>query len=197
MKKILSVLFGLLVLSSFAMAEEAMEMSKGRGFELGLVTPIQIGGRDESVDGFRLSTIWTVNQDVKGFDWTWIASKTEGEFNGFKLGGLYDQIDKGGKVYQLFGFVSNYKGEVKVGQVFSAINIAEKAEGFRVLSVVNYAKEMDGIDFGAINFAGDMKGFQFGLFNYAKTLNGYQVGILNYAGNSSIFPVLPIFNMGK
>lgn len=197
MKKILLVLCGLLLLSSFAMAEDMEMAKKGRGFELGLVTPIQLGGRDESVDGFRLSTIWTVNQDVKGFDWTWIASKTEGEFNGFKLGGVYNQVDKGGKIYQLGGFVNNYKGEAKVGQVFSAINIADKAKGFRVFSVVNYAKQMDGVDFGAVNYAGEMKGFQFGLFNYAKSLNGYQVGLINYAGNSSIFPVLPIFNMGK
>jgi hypothetical protein len=197
MRKILLVLCGLFMVSAFAMAEEMEMAKKGRGFELGLVTPIQLGGREENVDGFRLSTIWTVNQDVKGFDWTWIASKTEGEFNGFKLGGVYNQVDKGGKIYQLGGFVNNYKGEVKVGQVFSGINIVDKAEGFRVFSFVNYAKEMDGIDFGAVNFAGDMKGFQFGLFNYAKMLNGYQVGLINYAGNSSIFPVLPIFNMGK
>jgi hypothetical protein len=197
MKKILSVLFGLLVLSSFVMAEDEMGMSKGRGFELGLFTPVQIGGRDESVDGFRLSTIWTVNQDVKGFDLVLFGSKTEGEFNGFQLGGFYNQIDNGGKVYQLVTGVNNFKGETKVGQIISFVNIAEKAEGFRVLSFVNYAKEMDGVDVGAINFAGDMKGFQFGLFNYAKTLNGYQVGLINYAGNSSLFPVLPIFNMAK
>jgi len=192
MKKVLSLLVAMIVLTSVAMAEV-----ETRGFEIGLFSPVQVGSREANVDGFRLSTIWTVNQDVKGFDWTWIASKTEGSFDGFKLGGIYNQVDKGGKIYQLGGFVNNYKGEVKVGQVFSAINIAEKAEGFRVFSFVNYAQEMDGVDIGTINYAGKMEGFQFGLFNYAKELNGYQIGLINYAGNSSIFPVLPIFNMAR
>lgn len=191
MKKALAVLAGAALLSTAAMAAEV------RGFELGLYSPIQLGAPEDSVDGFRLSTIWTVNQDVKGFDWTWIASKTEGEFDGFKLGGWYNQIDNGGQVYQLGGFVNNYKGEIKVGQVFSAVNIAEKAEGFRAFSMINYAEEMKGIDIGWVNYAGTMEGFQFGLFNYAEELNGYQIGLINYAKNSSIFPILPVFNMAK
>ncbi len=188
MKKTLAVLAGVTALSTFAMAES---------FELGLVSPIQVASPEASIDGFRLSTIWTVNQDVKGFDWTWIASKTEGTFEGFRLGGIYDQFDKGGKIYQLGGFVSNVKGDVKVGQVFTGVSLAQKAEGFRVFGLVNYAEEMKGVDIGWVNFDKKMEGFQFGLFNYAEELNGYQIGLINYAKNSSIFPVLPIFNMAK
>ncbi len=56
MKKTLAVLAGVTALSTFAMAES---------FELGLVSPIQVASPEASIDGFRLSTIWTVNQDVK------------------------------------------------------------------------------------------------------------------------------------
>lgn len=190
MKKALAVLAGVAALSSFAMAETV-------SFEAGLYSPVQVASPEANVDGFRLSTIYTVNQDVKGFDWTWIASKTEGSFDGFKLGGWYNEVDKGGKIYQLGGLVNNYKGEIKVGQVFTTFNIAEKAEGWRVFSFVNYAQEMKGTDIGTVNFDRKMEGLQIGLFNYAEELKGYQVGFINYAKNSSIFPVLPFFNMAK
>ncbi len=190
MKKALAVLAGVTALSTFTMAETV-------GFEAGLVSPIQVASPEASVDGFRLSTIWTVNQDVKGFDWSWIASKTEGTFNGFRLGGLYDQIDNGGEIYQLGGFINNVKGDAKVGYVFTGVALNEKAEGFRAFSFVNYAEEMKGVDIGFVNFDKKMEGFQFGFFNYAEELNGYQIGLINYAKNSTIFPVLPIFNMAK
>lgn len=187
MKKLL-VLFALF--TSFAFAET-------RGFELGLFSPVQLGAPKDDVDGFRLSLLYTENRNVSGFDVTWFTSKTSGTFNGFKLGGLYDSIEKGGTVYQLGGFITDINGKVKIGQVGVGFSLVEKAEGFRAFNFVNYAETMKGFDFGTINYANNMDGFQIGLFNYANNLKGYQIGLINYAKNSSIFPVLPFFNKGK
>ena len=106
-------------------------------------------------------------------------------------------MDKGGNIIQLGGFVNNYDGKTHVTQVFSGINMGENVEGLRLFSAVNYADKMKGTDVGAINFANNMEGLQIGIFNYAANLNGYQIGLINYAKNSSIFPILPIFNVGK
>lgn len=188
MKKTLAILFAALSLSAFA---------ETRTFELGLVSPIQLGSPETSVDGFRLSTIYTVNDNVTGFDWTWIASKTTGTFNGFKLGGIYNQVDKGGTIYELGGFINNFKGNTKVVQVFNGINMGETVNGYRLFSFVNYADNMNGVDLGFVNCANNMEGLQIGLLNYANNLNGYQIGLVNYAKNSAIFPILPFFNKGE
>ena len=190
MKKLLVILLGLISLS-------ALSFSETKTFELGLVSPIQLGAPTDDVDGFRLSLLYTENKNLNGFDWNWFIAKNSGTFNGFKLGGLYNQVDKGGKIYELGGFVNNLKGDTKVVQVFGGVNIGENVTGLRLFSLVNYAKEMKGTDVGAINYAEHIEGLQIGLFNYATHLNGFQIGLLNYAKNSSIFPVLPIFNKGE
>lgn len=187
MKKLL-VLFALF--TSFVFAET-------KSFELGLVSPVQLGSPKDDVDGFRLSLLYTENRNVSGFDVTFLASKTSGTFNGFKLGGIYDSIEKGGKVYQFGGFITDINGSVKIGQVGVGFSLVEKAEGFRAFNFVNYADSMKGVDFGTINYANKIDGLQIGFFNYANNLKGYQIGLINYAKNSSIFPVLPFFNKGK
>jgi len=187
MKKLLVLL---ILISSVAFAET-------KKFELGLFSPVQIGAPTDSVDGARISLIYTENKDVSGFDWTWIASKTTGKFDGFKLGGWYNSVEKGGTVYQLGGIVTDIKGSSKVGQVLVGFSLVDKAEGFRAFNFVNYADSMKGTDIGTINYANKMEGLQIGIFNYANQLKGYQVGLINYAKNSSIFKVLPIFNKGE
>jgi hypothetical protein len=190
MKKLLITTCALLAVTSASFAETVTA-------EVGLVSPIQIGAPTANVDGFRLSILYTENKNMKGFDWNWFIAKNTGSFNGFKLGGLYNQVDKGGNIIQLGGFVNNYDGKTHVTQVFSGINMGENVEGLRLFSAVNYADKMKGTDVGAINFANNMEGLQIGIFNYAANLNGYQIGLINYAKNSSIFPVLPFFNTGK
>lgn len=175
----------------------AITFGETQKVEIGLFSPTQLGAPTDDVDGFRLSIIYTENKNVSGFDWTWIASKTTGTFNGFKLGGFYDVVEKGGTVYQYGGLFTDIKGNVKIGQVGVGISMVEKAEGFRALNFVNYADSMKGTDIGAINYANHIEGLQIGVFNYAAHLDGFQVGLINYAKNSSIFPVLPFFNKGE
>ena len=175
----------------------ALAFGETQKVEVGLFSPTQIGAPTDDVDGFRLSIIYTENKNVSGFDWTWIASKTTGTFDGFKLGGFYNSLEKGGNVNQFLSLFTDIKGNSQIKQVGVGISMVEKAEGFRALNFVNYAGSMKGTDIGAINYANHIEGLQIGIFNYALHLDGFQVGLINYAKNSSIFPVLPFFNKGE
>lgn len=187
----------ILALASILWAFGATSYGDTKKIELGIIPPVQLGEKTDDVDGFRLGLIYAENNNVSGFDASLLVSKTTGEFNGFKYFGAYNQFDNGGNLKSVLGIVNNYKGDMHVKQVFNGVNIGENVTGARVASFVNYAEIMNGYDIGIVNFSNEMNGLQIGIFNYAGKLNGYQIGLINYAKNSSIFPILPIFNVGK
>ena len=181
------ILFLILSMSLFSGTEK---------FEFGFASPIQLHSPIDDIKGFRLSTAFTVNRNIDGIDLVVIGSATNGQFNGLRIGGLFNHVEKGGDFYSVLSFLNNTKGFSRYHGIFNGININEDTQGMRI-SGINYAKKSSGLDIAILNFSWDHHGNQIGLINISNTLDGNQYGLFNYAKNSEIFPLLPIYNTGK
>lgn len=198
-----------------------------KSVELGLFSPkIQLQNPSDDIRIFRLGLVWTVNHNVRYFDWNIFAAKTTGNFKGASLGNFYDVIEgsaTGARIGLGLNIVKqrftgaqlgliNSTGEGFSGFQFAALNKNEgnnigasvafvnfdKNSKWARIAAVNFAESMEGGELGFVNISKKVNGFQVGLVNYSEDLNGIQVGLINIAMNSRLFPVLPIanFNFG-
>ena len=165
-------------------------------FELGFASPLQLHSPKDDINGLRISFVFTVNKNLEGIDLVLLGSGTNGEFNGVRIGGLLNHVEKGGEFYSIFSFLNNSKGFTKYYGIMNGININEETEGLRIAGV-NYAKKSSGLDIAILNFSWEHRGNQVGLINISNILDGKQYGLLNYARNSEFLPLLPFYNSGK
>jgi hypothetical protein len=211
MKKFITVLIGVLMLSFSAFAASAQISVPGKN----------IPG-DESVSGVRLSLLHGETAIVKGLDISILglsdmdnftglelglffgANRVKNEFKGLSLGlvNWHEGYDTGANL----GFV-NYVNDVNgVNFAFanystgdSMINLAAvnyvEYESMVNFGFVNITQGTSMVDVGFVNYA-DATSFQLGLINATKALDGLQIGFVNYAENG-VFPVLPIVNFRK
>lgn len=166
-------------------------------YEIGFASPMQFQSPRDDINGFRISTAYTVNKNVTGLDFVLLASGTEGEFNGIRFGGLLNHVEKGGKIISIFNFLNSTKGSSEFVGIGNVININETTKGMRLGLLLNYAQESSGLDLALVNISSYHKGIQIGFINIATNLVGKQFGVLNYAKNSDISPLFPFFNKGN
>ncbi|ERP31066.1 hypothetical protein [Chitinivibrio alkaliphilus] len=182
-------LFMLAICTSMIMANKV---------ELGLVSPIQIGGPTENVDGLRLGLLYTKNNRVNGVDINLFVGHTTSDFDGFRFWGLANINEGSTSGFSLFTGVNLTGGNSDMISLGSWANITQgSAQGARIFSVVNYADSFEGFDWGFVNIGQRVTGIQFGVINYATQLDGIQIGLGNIARNSAVFPVLPLVNFSK
>jgi hypothetical protein len=169
-------LSGVVVLSVFMLIGGAALAEGGNSpVNLALFSPIQITSETTSVDAFRFSLLYGVNQDVTGLDIglvnvnrgnglgvQWVAvGLVEGDFSGWQS-----------------GIVSSTKGHM-YGLQSGAINITGTGEG---------------VQWGLINKAESFKGLMLGFVNVTQNMDGLQIGLVNVIQNKDKFPVLPFIN---
>lgn len=187
MKK--KLLLGLLGMSLVTYASET--------FELGLLSPTQLYGPNTSVKGVRLGLIYTENKNVEGLDINIIANKKD-NFKGLSIGSFYDRTEgnfEGVKLgWFLLPLTFNSVGGNMTGVQWGLVNMVEKDMTGAQLGGVNFTNTGTGLQFGFFNKAEKIKGLQFGFVNMAKNLQGLQIGLVNMADNSELFEVLPILN---
>lgn len=140
-----------------AVASLAAPLAAQNPVQLALFTPIQIVPETKSVDAFRFSLIYSVNQSVKyvdlglvnvtkgagsqGIQWAFVAIN-EGDFTG----------------WQSALFSSSKSGK---GLQWSTINMSDSWHGLQ-LGLVNYAMQINGVQIGLINII--KKGGMFPVF---------------------------------
>ena len=183
------LLVGLLGLSLASCGEESLE--------LGLLSPTRLEGPQTSVKGVRLGLIYTENQNVEGLDINIIANKKQ-NFKGLSLGSLYDRTEgnfEGAKLgWFLLPITFNSVGGNMTGVQLGFVNMVEhNTKGVQV-GAANFTGTGTGVQFGFFNKAKQIKGLQLGFVNMAENLQGLQIGLVNMADNSELFEVLPILN---
>ena len=148
-------IISMLAIPAFAQTDDA------HGFQLSLITPVQIVHQDQSVTGLRINLIYGSNKSVTGVDW-----------------GLINRTTGDGSMGAQFGFVGIANSDFS-GYQDNFFNIVEGDMHGSQVGVVNYSHYAHGFQFGLINYAATMKGLQLGLIN-----------IIGQGGAFPIFPIV-------
>ncbi|MGL5357144.1 MAG: LA_2272 family surface repeat-containing protein [Cetobacterium sp.] len=165
--------------------------------ELGFLSPKQLKSPNADVNGVRLGLIYTENRNVEGVDINIIANKKQ-NFKGLSIGSLYDRTEgnfEGAKLgWFFFPITFNSVGGNMTGVQLGLINMVEQNTKGVQLGAANFTNTGTGVQFGVFNKAEKIRGLQLGLVNMAENLEGLQIGLVNMADNSEIFEVLPLLN---
>lgn len=164
MKRLLAVLFGVMVVSGV--------MAGNKPIQLSLTPDIALFDRNETIVGLTLS-IWGENPQTAlalGF-----VNGSTGQSAGLSL-----------------GFILNYADSYK-GIQLALINYTKSDFLGWQLGLVNYTDGfMKGLQTGVVNYAGKLTGLQLGLMNYAATAKtGVQIGLVNLIPQNEWFTGLP------
>jgi len=197
MKKILSLIAGMFLLTSLAFAENPVQLSvPGTNFPEGNVKGARLNllyGRTHNVTGLNVSVLGLSEVDnFTGLQLGFLlgAAKVNGDFTGVSLALVNWQEGRSkGLNIGLVNYVKDMKG-LNLG----LLNYTEN-ESLINIGFVNYTGGHSTIDIAFVNYA-ESTTFQLGLVNATKNLDGLQVGLINYAENG-VLPVLPIVNFRK
>lgn len=166
--------------SFLAAFPQAVVAQEDKPISLGIVTPLQIIPKDQSVGVLRFSLIYGANQDVRYVD-VGLVNKTYGINEGVQLGVV-------GLGNDFTGLQWNWAGAYNTGYF----------KGLQLSGIGNYSVSGTGVQLAPVfNGTEDFGGLQIALVNYTKTLEGLQVGLINIiAEGGDIFglPVFPIVN---
>jgi len=124
--------------------------AEGKPIQLALFPPVQLVPETQSIEGLRLTLLYTKNVNVSGFDFSFIAAHATGNFTGVQwaLVGLTD-----GNFLGWQGGFANITGGTMKGLQW----------GF-----YNQAKRVEGLQLGFVNNTGTIHGLQIGLVNIIK-----------------------------
>ena len=145
--------------------------------QVAIFPPLQLVPQDEAVKGLRLS-IYGRNAAMTGLDYG-LVQQTTGPFKGLQIGLV--GLNEGGTEGMQWGGVNLTEGDLLGAQ----------------LGLINSATSGEGLQWGGFNHSRNFRGLQLALVNYAETLNGVQVGLINIIKENGLFPVFPIFNVGR
>lgn len=163
MKKLLTVLMGVMVVSGV--------MAGSKPIQLSLTPEIAIFDRSERIEGLCLS-IWGENpQSALALG---LVNGSTGRSAGFSL--------------SLLNYADSYKGIQ-----WAAINYTKGDFLGWQSGLVNYTHgQMKGLQGGVVNYAGHLTGLQLGLVNYAASATtGVQIGLVNLIPQNEWFGGLP------
>ena len=171
MKKLLTVLAGVMVASGVVAGEKPIQLS--------LTPGIAIFDRSETIEGLTLS-VWGENPQ-SGLA-LGIVNGSTGQSAGLSIG--------------ILNYADNYTG-LQWGLVnYTKQDVVGWQGGFclgLVGSVVNYAGgTMKGFQCGVVNYAGSLTGLQLGLVNYAaEAKSGAQIGLRTSCPRTHGSPICP------
>jgi len=188
--KLKSLLAGVALISSISFAST-------QGAQFSVLPGVQFGAtKADSIDGFSFNLLGAENQNVSGFDLSFIGyRKVNGNFNGLHLSLFLEAFRVDGDMKGVsLSLWNDIKGNVNGGNL-GLVNTVGGDATFQ-LGGVNIVNQEAMVQLGFINYAQQVGGLQFGLVNATKKLEGLQVGLVNYAENG-VFPVLPIVNFRK
>ncbi|HEX9052866.1 MAG TPA: hypothetical protein VF841_20225 [Anaeromyxobacter sp.] len=115
--------------------------------QLALFDPVQLVPDTQSVSGLRLTLIYSRNVNVTGFDYSFIATHTTGNFKGVQLAPV-NIVDKD-----------------VLGLQWSWVGLTGGTMRGAQLGLFNKAKRVEGLQLGLVNYAGTIHGIQIGFVN--------------------------------
>ncbi len=163
-----------------------------RGFALSGLGSVANG----DVDGFLLSGVGSVaNGSLRGVAIGGVAAVVNGDARWVMLSGVASVVN-GDFRGLMFGGVAVVSGGSLKGVTLTVGEARARAvSGFSVAGYLR-TRDFTGLGLGVYNrVRGQQTGITIGLVNYARRLNGFQFGLINIAGNNrGIAKVLPIMN---
>lgn len=164
MKRVLTVLVGMMVVSGAIAGSKPLQLS--------LTPEIALFDRNEEIEGLCLS-IWGENPQ---------SALALGVVNGStgRSAGLSFAL--------LFNYADDYKG-IQLAPVNYTKGDFLGWQG----GLINYTEGlMKGVQTGVVNYAGRLTGLQLGLVNYAETAEtGVQIGLINFIPQNQWFTSFP------
>ncbi|MFT5232235.1 MAG: hypothetical protein ACI9UK_000928 [Candidatus Krumholzibacteriia bacterium] len=144
---------------------------------LSLFAPIQILDETKSVDAFRFSLIYGVNQDLTGVDIS-LVGVNKGDLLGVQWAGV--GIVDGDVTGIQLNFVSMAGGNM---------------QGVQTGVYTKAGMGSTGLQWGFLNTAEDFSGLQVGLVNITENMrSGLQIGLINVIKSKDKLKILPLVN---
>ena len=170
---------------------------------LSIVPPVQFPSHKFSVVGVRASVLWGQHRDVYGIDVGAIGNRTDQDFIGLGISGLFNWTEGETKIAFLQGAgfinINSKKAKIYGLQVAGGANYNSadsSTVGFQLaLANLSTHGRVYGAQIGAYNKAHKVYGLQIGIVNYATELHGIQIGLINFHHKGTV-SVSPILNIG-
>ncbi len=165
--------------------------------------PVQFPPVDFSIAGARVSAFMGRHRNVYGIDLGVIGNRTEQDFVGIGVSGIFNHTTGLTTVLGLQAAgvtnINTQKTRVVGVQVslFNYNSAESSVVGFQIGPVANLSRHTSvyGMQVGLYNAARTISGFQIGLINSTDNLHGIQIGLVNF-NRSGPFAVAPILNVG-
>jgi hypothetical protein len=138
------------------------------------------------------------NRGISGITLSGLGVVTNGEYHGIALAGVGVVANRGLTGFAFGGAGVIAKGGTITGGAVSLYRVEARAvRGVSVAGLYLKTWDLTGIGVGAYNRVRRTQvGLTIGLINYARELHGVQIGIINIAKNNKApFRVLPIVNL--
>ena len=138
--------------------------------------------RTEGV-AFSLGIV-TAKQPLRGVDYAGLVAYRDGDVTGGQVANFVTYANGDVSGVQLAGLFAWSGGDVSGAQAaFGFTRQAGSLHGFQLSLVANLAKDVAGVQFGALNVGKDVQGVQFGLVNVAQKVDGVAIGLVNISDN--------------
>ena len=170
--------FSLNILGGYNAGVRGLEMAGLYNINRMNVDALQIAGIFNtvggSVNGIQLAGIYNnVFGNLRGLQVSGIHNSVKGSQVGLQMGGIYNNVYKDSKGLQIAGIGNTVKGSQNGLQFSGIYNIGkDTVRGAQITGLFNYAKELNGVQFGLVNITDSPSGYSFGLLNFKKS--GYK-----------------------
>lgn len=157
-----------------------------------------VGG---SVNGVQLAGIYNnVFGNLNGLQISGIHNSVKGSQIGLQMSGIYNNVYKDSKGLQVAGIHNTVNGSQNGLQFSGIYNIGkDTVQGAQIAGLFNYAKELDGVQFGLVNITDSPSGYSLGLLNFKKggykkiSITSNEISDLNLAvktGDNKLYTIL-------
>ncbi len=157
-----------------------------------------VGG---SVNGVQLAGIYNnVFGNLNGLQISGIHNSVKGSQIGLQMSGIYNNVYKDSKGLQVAGIHNTVNGSQNGLQFSGIYNIGkDTVQGAQIAGLFNYAKELDGFQFGLVNITDSPSGYSLGLLNFKKggykkiSITSNEISDINLAvktGDNKLYTIL-------
>ena len=170
MNRVLTVVFGAMLVTTSAYSGTHSEETKERTFQLSLLSPLGTNGvsSGQVTNKVSVNLVGGHSYANKGFEFGSVYNVNLGYTSGFQFAGVVNYTNESRNAAQFAGVTNISRSGKTPFQFAGVLNVADNVSGLQFSGVVNVAKEVRGVQFGVVNYSDTCSGVPVGIFNIVK-----------------------------